>query len=84
VSAAETALTSELADRDEAESATAADRVADIDAQLREHAVATAKAAVVRDRRLPPLQEALDAVGAELYGTDMQPESGASSNQRAN
>jgi hypothetical protein len=84
VSAAETALTSELADRDEAESATAADRVADIDAELREHAVATANAAVVRDRRLPPLQQALDAVGAELYGTDMQPESGASSNQRAN
>ena len=66
---AETALTSELADRDEVESATAADRVADIDAELREHAVATAKAAVVRDRRLPRLQQALDAVSAELYGT---------------
>ena len=69
VPTAEIALTSELADRDEAESATAADRVADIDAELREHAVATAKATVVRDRRLPPLQQALDAVAAELYGT---------------
>lgn len=80
VLAAESALTSGLADRDEAESATAADRVADIDAELREHAVATAKAAVVRDRRLPPLQRALEAVGAELYGA----ESADAGNQRAN
>jgi hypothetical protein len=66
---AETTLTSDLAARDEAEGATAADRVAEIDAELREHAVATAKAAVVRDRRVPPLQQALDAVRAELYGS---------------
>jgi hypothetical protein len=65
---AETALTSELAARDEAEGATAADRVAAIDAELREHAVATARAAAVRDRRLPPLQKALDSVRDELYG----------------
>jgi hypothetical protein len=65
---AETALTSDLAERDEAESATAADRIAEIDAELREHAVATAKAAVVRDRRMPPLEKALEAVRAELYG----------------
>jgi hypothetical protein len=69
VLAAETALTTDLAARDEVESATAADRVADIDAELREHAVATAKAAAVRDRRLPPLQQAVDAVCAELYGS---------------
>ncbi|MBP1818509.1 hypothetical protein [Mycobacterium sp. OAE908] len=68
VLAAEAALTSGLAARDEVDSATAADRVAEIDAELREHAVATAKAAAVRDRRLPPLQEALDAVRADLYG----------------
>ena len=48
VLAAETALTSELAARDEAESnATAADRVAEIDAELREHAIDTAQAAAV-------------------------------------
>ena len=75
---AETALTSELAHRDEVESATAADRVAEIDAELREHAVETARAAAVRDRRLPPLQQAIDAVRAELYGcrrwaTEMAP-----------
>jgi hypothetical protein len=69
VLAAETALTTDLAARDEVESARAADRVAEIDAELREHAVATAKAAVVRDRRLPPLQQALDAVRSELYGS---------------
>jgi hypothetical protein len=68
VLAAETAFTSDLAARDEVESATAADRVAEIDAELREHAAATARAAAVRDRRLPPLQQALDAVHAELYG----------------
>ena len=68
VLAAETALTSDLAAGDKVESATAADRVAEIDAELREHAVATAKASVVRDRRLPPLQTALDAVRHELYG----------------
>ncbi len=68
VLAAETALTTDLAARDEVESATAADRVAEIDTELREHAVATARAGVVRDRRVPPLQEALDAVCAELYG----------------
>ncbi|MFG1934162.1 hypothetical protein ACGFK1_26500 [Mycobacterium sp. NPDC048908] len=68
VLAAETALTTDLAGRDEMESATAADRIAEIDAELREHAAATAKAALVRDRRLPPLRQALDAVRDELYG----------------
>jgi hypothetical protein len=68
VLAAETALTTDLAARDEVEGATAADRVAEVDTELREHAVATARAGVVRDRRLPPLQQALDAVCAELYG----------------
>jgi hypothetical protein len=69
VLAAEAELTSDLAARDEVESATAADRVAEIDGELREHAVATAKAAAVRDRRVPPLQEALSKVRAELYGS---------------
>jgi hypothetical protein len=69
VLAAETALTSDLAARDEVESATAADRVAEVDAELREHAVATARAAAVRDRRLPSLRRALEAVCAELYGS---------------
>lgn len=65
---AETALTSELAHRDEVEGATVAERVAEIDAELRDHAVQTAKAAKLRDRRLPPLMTAIDAVRTELYG----------------
>jgi hypothetical protein len=69
VLAAETSLTSDLSARDEVESVAAADRVAEIDAELREHAAATSKAAALRDRRLPPLQLALDAVRAELYGS---------------
>ncbi|MFN3003865.1 hypothetical protein [Mycolicibacterium wolinskyi] len=67
VLAAETALTTELAGRDETESATAAEQIAAIDAELREHAVATARAAAQRDRRIPPLRRALEAVRAELY-----------------
>lgn len=69
VLAAETALTSGLAAREERDSATATDRVAEIDAELREHAAATARAAALRDRGLPPLQQALDVVRAELSGS---------------
>jgi hypothetical protein len=69
VLAAETELTSELAAREEVESSTAADRVAEIDAELRQHAIETARAAAVRDRRLPPLQRAIETVRAELYGS---------------
>lgn len=68
VLAAETALTTELAAREEAESATAAEKTAAMDAELREHAIATARAAAQRDRRIPPLQRALNAVRADLYG----------------
>ncbi|KUH82304.1 MULTISPECIES: hypothetical protein [unclassified Mycobacterium] len=66
--AAESALTSESAARDEREAAAAEVQVAEIDAELREHAVQTARAAAVRDKRLPSLHRALDAVRAELYG----------------
>jgi hypothetical protein len=63
---AETALTSELTAREEALGNAVADRVAEIDAELRAHAIETAKAAAVRDRELPPLQQALATVRAEL------------------
>lgn len=66
VLAAETALTSELSAREQAESAAAEGRMAEINAELREHALQTARAAAVRDQRLPTLQQALDAVRAEL------------------
>jgi hypothetical protein len=75
---AETALTSELAARDESESAIAAERVAAIDAELRAHAVATARAATVRDRELPPKLRALAVVRAELHdATAEEPRNGS-------
>ncbi|OLP00576.1 hypothetical protein BVU76_19830 [Mycolicibacterium porcinum] len=66
--AAETALTTELAAREEAEAAVAAEKTAEMDAELREHAIATARAAAQRDRRIPPLRQALLAVRSDLYG----------------
>jgi hypothetical protein len=68
VLAAEAALTAEVARLDEADAEIVSGQVAQIDAELREHAVATARAAALRDRRLPPLQKALDTVRAELAG----------------
>jgi hypothetical protein len=68
VLAAEAELTADLARRDEADAEVAAAQIAQIDAELREHAVATAQAAALRDRRLPPLQKALDKVREELQG----------------
>jgi len=72
VLAAEAALTADVARRDEADTETATADVGEIDAELREHAVATARAASLRDRRLPPLQKALDTVRAELNGGQPQ------------
>jgi hypothetical protein len=66
VVAAETDLTTDLAARDEADATAAVDRIGHIDAELREHAIETSRAVAFRDRRLPPLQKALDAVRAEL------------------
>jgi hypothetical protein len=65
---AEADLTADVARRDEADAETAAAQIGEIDAELREHAVATARAAALRDRRLPPLQKALDTVREELAG----------------
>ena len=68
VLAAEATLTADVARRDEADAESTAVQVGEIDAELREHAIATARAAALRDRRLPPLQKALDTVRAELAG----------------
>ncbi len=68
VLAAEATLTADVARRDEADAETASLHVGQIDAELREHAVATARASALRDRRLPPLQKALDTIRAELAG----------------
>ena len=76
VLAAEAALTADVARRDEADAETAAVQIGEIDAELREHAIATARAAALRDRRLPPLQKALDTVRAELAGAPVAPHAG--------
>jgi hypothetical protein len=63
---AESVLTTALATRDEAENARATDQVSAIDSELREYAIAAARAAAARDRQMPTVQAALDAVRAEL------------------
>ncbi len=66
VLAAESALSKALMVRDDTESAQVADQVGAIDSELREHAVAASRAAAVRDREMPTITAALDAVRAEL------------------
>jgi hypothetical protein len=63
---AESLLSTALIARDEAENTQVADQVSAIDSELREHAIAAARAAAVRDREMPTVQAALDAVRAEL------------------
>jgi hypothetical protein len=62
----ESVLSTALAARDEAENARVADQVSVIDSELREYAIAAARAAAVRDREMPTVQAALEAVRAEL------------------
>lgn len=63
---ADSMLNTAIAASDEAENARVADRVSAIDTELREHAIAAARAAAMRDREMPTIQAALDAVRAEL------------------
>ena len=63
---ADSVLSSALTARDEVENAEVGERVTVIDSELREHAIATARAAAVRDREMPTVQAALEAVRAEL------------------
>jgi hypothetical protein len=62
----ESVLSTALLARDEAENAQVSDQVSVIDSELREHAIAAARAAAVRDREMPTITAALDAVRAEL------------------
>ena len=66
VVAAESVLTTALIARDEAENARVSEKVSVIDGELREHAIAAARAAAMRDREMPAVTAALDAVRAEL------------------
>ncbi len=66
VVAAERDWTTVLIEQGEARDARVADQVRAVDAELREHAMAGARAAVARDREVPELQRALAAVRDEL------------------
>ncbi|MDD4868677.1 MAG: hypothetical protein PHQ28_16680, partial [Mycobacterium sp.] len=66
VLAAESLLSVALIARDEAENTQVAAQVSAIDSELRQHAVAAARAAAVRDREMPALDAALRAVREEL------------------
>jgi hypothetical protein len=63
---AESLLSMASSARDEAENTEVADRVGAIDGELRAHAFAAARAAAARDREMPTVWAALDAVRAEL------------------
>jgi hypothetical protein len=75
---AESVLSTALVAREEAENTRVSDQVSAIDSELREHAIAAARAAAVRDREMPTVKAALDAVRAELGEPGIpQPESPA-------
>ena len=63
---AESVLNTALVAQEEAENTQVAGQVSGIDGQLREHAMAEARAVAARDREMPAVKAALDAVRAEL------------------
>jgi hypothetical protein len=69
VANAEGVLMAAKAERDDADGARIMERLAGIDAELREHDIAARRAATLRSRELPSLQRALAAVRAELGGS---------------
>jgi hypothetical protein len=73
---AESVLTTALAARDEAENGRVAEQVSAIDTELREYAIAAARAAAARDREMPTVRAALDAVRAELGDPGIPPSDG--------
>ncbi len=70
---AESALTAALGRQEESDAVGVADQVSVIDAELREHAIADARAAALRNRELPTLQGALRRVRAELANRMLDP-----------
>jgi hypothetical protein len=66
VLAAESALSAALGEQDETENAQVERSVSAIDSELREHANAAARSAALRDREMPTLRAALEAVRARL------------------
>lgn len=70
---AESLLSKALLAHDETENAQASAAVSVIDTELREHALAAARAAAARDREMPAVTSALQAVRAELGEPGIQP-----------
>jgi hypothetical protein len=73
---AESILSTEATSMDEAENARVSDQVSLIDSELREHGLAAARAAAMRDREMPTIRAALEAVRSEL-GEPGMPDTGA-------
>jgi hypothetical protein len=65
---AESVLTASLADQDEAMQRRLTERIGELDARLREHALARTRAAALRDDAAPVLGRALATVRAEIDG----------------
>lgn len=63
---AESVLSKAVMAQDEVESAEVGDQVSAIDRELRAHAMAASRAEAARDREMPAVRAALDAVRAEL------------------
>ncbi len=76
VLAAESLLSTALVARDEADNARVSERVGAIDSDLREHAIAAARAAAERDREMPAINAALDVVREELGEPGIPPREG--------
>lgn len=70
---AESVLSKALLAQDEAENAAVSASVSAIDTELREHALAAARAAAARDREKPAVTAALEAERAELGEPGIQP-----------
>ena len=82
VLAAESVFNTALMAHDESENAQVADEVNAIDGELREHGIAGARAAAARDREMPAIEAALDAVRTQL-GKPGTPHSGDAGNGSA-
>jgi hypothetical protein len=70
---AESVLSKAVLAQDEVENAEVTDQVSAIDRELRAHAVAASRAAAERDRDMPTVLAALDAVRAELGEAGVSP-----------
>ncbi|OBI17801.1 hypothetical protein [Mycobacterium sp. E2497] len=76
---AESVLSKAVLAQDEVENAEVSEQVSAIDRELRAHAMAASRAAAARDREMPTVHAALDAVRAELGEAGIPPVGGSAS-----